>query len=193
MSSTGRGAIRVPGDYYKTPRWCVEAIVPHLPPDPLCVVDPGCGDGAIGAVVGPHYDVVTVGYELDEARAREASKSGHYTTVHCADWLGASSGRFPESGTLIIGNPPYSLAMEFVQRSRELAGPGGTVAMLLRLPWLAGQKRAAWHRANQCDVYVLPKRPSFTGKGTDSCDYAWMVWGPGHGGRWSVLEAPRAA
>lgn len=26
------------------------------------------------------------------------------------------------------------------------------------------------------DVYVLPQRPSFTGKGTDSTSYAWFVW-----------------
>jgi hypothetical protein len=23
---------------------------------------------------------------------------------------------------------------------------------------------------------------------SDACDYAWLVWGPGRGGRWSVLE-----
>ena len=25
-------------------------------------------------------------------------------------------------------------------------------------------------------LYVLSKRPSFTGKGTDSAAYAWFVW-----------------
>jgi hypothetical protein len=68
----------------------------------------------------------------------------------------------------------------------------GTAAFLLRLNWLGGQARAAWHRANPCDVYVLPRRPSFTGKGTDATEYAWMVWGTGRGGRWSVLEVEGA-
>jgi len=25
-------------------------------------------------------------------------------------------------------------------------------------------------------MFVLSKRPSFTGKGTDATDYAWFVW-----------------
>lgn len=48
--------------------------------------------------------------------------------------------------------------------------------MLLRLNFLGSQRRAAWLRAWTPDVYVLPRRPSFTGRGTDSCEYAWCVW-----------------
>jgi hypothetical protein len=35
-------------------------------------------------------------------------------------------------------------------------------------------------------------RPSFTPDGkTDSAAYAWLVWGPGRGGRWfAPMEAP---
>jgi hypothetical protein len=35
---------------------------------------------------------------------------------------------------------------------------------------------------------VLPKRPSFTGGGTDATEYAWMVWGPTRTGRLRILE-----
>ncbi len=28
---------------------------------------------------------------------------------------------------------------------------------------------------------------------TDATDYAWFVWGPGRGGRWSILTTPEAA
>ena len=31
-------------------------------------------------------------------------------------------------------------------------------------------------RAKPPDVFVLPDRPSFTGEGSDSADYAWFVW-----------------
>ncbi len=42
-----------------------------------------------------------------------------------------------------------------------------------------------------CDVFVLSRRPSFLGNGmTDSSAYAWFVWGPGRGGRWSLLKTP---
>jgi hypothetical protein len=167
MSSTGRGAIRVGNDYYRTPAWAVEAILPHLDP-PLCVLDPGCGDGAIGAIVGPHFGVLTIGIEIDERMAERARRSRdnatglrHYDTVHCADYLGGSEGRLPESGQLIIGNPPFKHAMAFVARSLELAGPLGTVCMLLRLPWMASKGRQAHHRRHPSDVFVLPVRPSF--------------------------------
>jgi hypothetical protein len=42
--------------------------------------------------------------------------------------------------------------------------------------------------ATACDVYVLSKRPSFSGNGkTDATAYAWFLFGPGRGGRWQVL------
>lgn len=31
-------------------------------------------------------------------------------------------------------------------------------------------------RSHTPDIYVLPNRPSFSGKGTDSIEYAWFVW-----------------
>lgn len=55
-------------------------------------------------------------------------------------------------------------------------GISRVTAFLLRLNWLASQKRAFWLRKNTPSVYVLPKRPSFTGKGTDATDYCWAVW-----------------
>lgn len=190
MSSTNRGAVRSESDYYRTPAWCVEAIAPHIAGEYRAVIDPGCGDGAItrGLIAagwrGPFY-----GAESNPSRAKTALTSGIYDDVQFGDFLRCGLLQDMLSGTpreaiISVGNPPYSLAMEFVQQSMGLAG---TVCMLLRLPWMAGQKRAPFHREHPSDVYVLPKRPSFTGKGTDSCDYAWFVWGPGPRGRWWVL------
>ena len=44
--------------------------------------------------------------------------------------------------------------------------------------FLGSQKRAAFMRAFPPDVYGLPRRPSFTGGGTDATEYAWLVWTP---------------
>lgn len=94
---------------------------------------------------------------------------------------------------LIISNPPYSLAEGFARRALELVRPGGTVAFLLRLGWLASRSRVGFHRDHSCDVFVLPKRPSFTGNGkSDAADYFWALWGLGRGGRWAVLECDPA-
>ena len=75
---------------------------------------------------------------------------------------------------LIFTNPPFSIAQEFIDHSLKNAD---TVFMLLRLNYLASIKRYDWW-VNQSPtaLYVLSKRPSFTGSGTDATDYAWFVW-----------------
>jgi hypothetical protein len=73
-----------------------------------------------------------------------------------------------------IGNPPFSLAQEFVLHSLKMADQ---VVFLLRLSFLESQKREGFFsKVGVPDVFVLPERPSFTGEGTDSCAYAWMRW-----------------
>jgi hypothetical protein len=63
--------------------------------------------------------------------------------------------------------------MAFVEHCLELSS---NVAMLLRLNFLASKKRNPFMREHCPNVYVLSDRPSFTGKGTDSIEYAWFVW-----------------
>lgn len=185
MSSTNRGSDRVGGDFYITPSWATAAILPHLRfgvTHPL-ILDPGCGDGAILRVCRDRWpDANLLGFDIENRGC---------------EWGFTRDALAPEPwGTtdLIIANPPFSLAAEFLERAlREASAYGADVCFLLRLAWMAGMKRAAFHRAHPSDVYVLPRRPSFTGKGTDSADYGWFVWGPERGGRWSVLDVDREA
>lgn len=175
MSVTGHGAktghVRHADDWYSTPAWATRAILGALDlPTSFCdtdtILDPCCGDGAILRVVAEVMPKVRrLGIEIDEGRATAAG-------AVCADALGPTS--WGPTSAVVLTNPPFNLAMPFVHRS--LAETSGPVVMLLRLAWLASQKRAPFMRANTPSVYVLPKRPSFTGKGTDSADYAWFVW-----------------
>ena len=220
MSSTNRGAVRQPDDYYATPIWATAAILPHLSlQGPLPVVlDPGCGDGAILRACRAAWPAaVLLGYDIEDRGCLQGV---------VRDALSPEPWDRPDC---IVANPPFSLAMEFLERSLREIAPGGEVCFLLRLAWMAGQKRAAFHRAHPSDVFVLPRRPSFTenlrwkdvqcnmliasqtsakpkqcqlefghdGKcmtiGTDSADYAWFAYGPGRGGRWSVLDAGSVA
>jgi hypothetical protein len=116
-------------------------------------------------------------------------------------------------------NPPFSHALPFVEHAVAQMRPGGRVAALLRLAFLESAERLAFHRANPADVHVLARRPSFLTKeqkkrmheealarweaegrhgprplppSTDSCAYAWFVWGLG-GGKWSVLDVAKEA
>lgn len=101
------------------------------------------------------------GLEIDAARAEEArtlfaKERRHHVTV--GDFLTG-----PQAPCdLVIGNPPFKHAMAFVLRALAITWPRrGTVAMLLRMNWLASQDRMAFHRENPADLFVLSRRPSF--------------------------------
>ncbi len=75
----------------------------------------------------------------------------------------------------IVGNPPFNEAGAHVRHALGIATVG--VGFLLRLAFLEGAKRRAfWREHPAAEVHVLVNRPSFTGGGTDSAAYAWMVW-----------------
>lgn len=173
MSATGRSNVRVEHDFYETPPECTRAILPHLPKRP--VLDPCCGDRAILRVVEAEWRMAVRGYDVDPARPADLHR----------DALGEQGWGWPE---LIITNPPYKLALPFVERALKEIVAGGTVAMLLRLPFLESVGRQAFHSKHPADVYVFAKRPSFTKDGkTDATAYAWFVWGADRGGRWEIL------
>lgn len=189
MSSTNRGRARNTLDQYETPWEAVVPLIPHIcgkPPYPSTrvILDPCCGTGAMVVRAAQVLGAEARGIEVDGARVGDAMRPA--TLV--ADALTVSW----EASDLILTNPPYVLATEFVLRGVREAARGTTVAMLLRLAFLASQARHALHASHPADVFVLSKRPSFTGGGNDSADYAWFVWGPGRGGRWAVLAPPAA-
>jgi hypothetical protein len=79
-----------------------------------------------------------------------------------------------DSVDLIITNPPFSLAQEFINHSLKHAS---CTILLLRVNFLASIKRYEWWKQiPPTALHILSKRPSFTGSGTDATDYAWFVW-----------------
>lgn len=189
MSSTNRGGQRHPDDYYATPEWATLALLPLL--GPLAgkrILEPSAGTGAIVKVLlanGARSRDVTA-CELDVERAAECK-------LLCPTWPGDFFATAPpevrEQVDLVIMNPPFSLAQEFVSRCHEHIRPGGTIAALLRLAFVCSKKRAEFRRRFPCGVYPLASRPSFTGDGkSDSADYAWMLFGTDHAGKYRTLE-----
>lgn len=83
---------------------------------------------------------------------------------------------------LIITNPPYNLAWEFLHKCFEYVRPGGLICFLLRQAFPASKTRNAWMINNIPDVYLLPQRVKYLDdeglpvKNTDSCEYAWHIW-----------------
>jgi len=141
-------------DFYPTPHWVTESILPYLTRG-IVWHEPACGDGAIVSVL----------------RASNIETTASDIRFGDADFLRDTAKR-----EAIITNPPFSLAFEFCQRAVKLAPE---VMLLLRLNFLSSQYRAAWFKQHEPDaLFVLSRRPSFTNNGkTDSTDYAWFYWG----------------
>lgn len=168
MSSTNRGAERRVDDAYMTPPWCVRRLLDVWRPRGTSgiLVEPAVGTGNIVRAIGTEpFSWLT--YDIREVAAvGEMHVTGDFLKV-------ASYGTDAEA---VITNPPYCLAEEFIRHSRSCF-PLADVVFLLRIAFLASASRLPlWRDVGTPDVYVLPNRPSFTGGGTDSADYAWFVW-----------------
>ncbi len=176
-----------PHDFFPTPHGVTKAFieVANLPDGYWC--EPAVGDGHIVQAVGPRFQWDT----FDIRHVPHPELAAYHRSPY--DFLQYGEGEVDRIYTLgwdvIITNPPFYLAEEFVRHSLKHATH---VAMLLRLAFLESRKREAFHRDHPSDVFVLSRRPSFTNNGaTDNSAYAWFVWGPGRGGRWSILQTPQ--
>lgn len=161
-------AVKRQYEVYRTPAWCVQAIAPHLIAG--SIVDPCAGDGAIQTAWPREARWTLCDIRPDCAPAMQVYDPRAHVG-NALDWIP------PESYDACVMNPPFTLALDFVQWGMLHARK---VCVLLRLNWLASRKRRDFLREHTPDVYVLSKRPSFTPDGkTDGTDYAWMIWGSG--------------
>ena len=177
MSATNRGSKRVESDFYATPLESVYALLDNY--DGIkssdFILEPSAGNGNI---IKALRDRGITGRVIEAIELREEERE---KLVELADVV--TMGDFLEVKPtytcydLIIGNPPYSLAQEFIDKSLELLAPGGKLIFLLRTNFLESKKRFAWWQDKRpSGLYVLSKRPSFTGKGTDATSYSWFIW-----------------
>lgn len=177
MSSTNRGTTRAEHDYYVTP---VSHIVRFLEafkvdcfPDsyPKTVLD-SCAGGdetrpmsypTALAQVWPKAKVVTCDIRED---SRAEYKQDYLTT------------ELSFKPKLIISNPPFSLAREFITKALQDVADDGYVVMLLRLNYFGSQQRKKfWHTHMPVYAYVHAKRMTFVQSGsTDSIEYMHCVW-----------------
>jgi hypothetical protein len=184
-----RPAGRHPDDFYATPRWATVAMLDALPGhigpwrnSPEYIIEPSCGDGAILDVLAERFPgelPSIVGFELNQQRAAEAERRGHF--VLQGDYLAGSGGEHC-SRTWVVGNPPFSLAQSFVEHTLSYLPNGARLTFLLRLAFLSSKRRRHLFATGAGFewLFVLPRRPSFTpGGGTDQYDYGWFTWRKG--------------
>lgn len=178
---------RSPRDLYETPFDLADAAIMKLRTDggfadkmPLACLDAGCGNGVWGKAVNKLIFFVH-GIDL-EPNVPE----GYYDMVTKQDFLTYA----PEHKyDLVFGNPPYSLAEEFVRHSFSMIENKGNVYFLLRLSFLEGigRCRGLYKDLPLKKVYVCSRRPSFFSSDgshhtTDTLAYAMFLWQKGYSG-----------
>lgn len=146
---------------YRTPHWCFNALTTYINWSRIDLFyEPCSGDGRI-IEWAKHYQV-------DKPPTRfidnEPQRGGY-------DFINVT---LPAEADVIISNPPYTFAEEFVEHGFNNALAS---CWLLRLGFLASQQRKKLFEKHPLTaLYVLSKRPSFDGNGTDNSEYAWFIW-----------------
>jgi hypothetical protein len=179
--------IRPADDHYATPAWVTAALLAReaflAPPDAPQVWECACGNGAMAEVIAAH------GYNV---AASNLVDYGYGDTS--VDFLKERRLRAPN----IVTNPPYALAMPFIEHALALGAD--KAALLLRLNFVEGQKRS--RRLEQLPLAaVLIVRARFgmwpggnaPEKANDpTYNHAWYVFQRGHRGAPSIgwLDRP---
>lgn len=91
---------------------------------------------------------------------------------------------FDQYYDMVITNPPFSLAIEFIEKSLRIVKPRGYVVMLLRLNFFGSEDRNHFFLSGNMPAlaYVHAKRLGFTPDGkTDSIEYVHAIWAQGRG------------
>ncbi|MBD8549025.1 hypothetical protein [Sphingomonas sp. CFBP 8760] len=143
--------------------------------------DPAAGDGRMIREImrrgnpGPHF--------VDDIREEEVTRLGDCGTVTNIGYL--SMVDLPRCDYLVT-NPPFTLAMEFVEKAKtHISGP---ICILQSIAWQATKKRSEWLRkAGLAYVLNLPRRPKWEVDTKDHVannmrDFAWFVFLPDHTG-----------
>lgn len=146
--------------------------------------EPACGQGHLSKVL------IEKGYNVIESDIVDRGRGNHlidFLNIHkCPNNLIVSDSlKFD-----IITNPPYSKALEFVEKSLELVENGSKVAMFLRLSFLEGKKRGEFFKKFPPKyVYVASGRIQCAKNGDfnllksgTAVAHAWFIWEKGFKG-----------
>ena len=173
MSATNRGIERKPYDFYATPVDVVKNFLSNYKLPEGDILEPSAGNGnIIQAIKDFGYLNNITAIELREEETDKLKEIADEVII--SDFLKL---KLDKEYSVIIGNPPYTYAKEFMDNCFEIANENTVIIMLLRTAFLESKKRFDfWQQHPLSGLYVLSKRPSFTGKGTDATSYAWFVW-----------------
>jgi hypothetical protein len=173
---------RSPRDLYITPEELAYAATTRFDFDEFphghfkCGLDAGCGTGVWGKAMHNLQFNLLEGVDIEP---NITDNIPFYQQIHNGNFLEFDSSYKYD---VIFGNPPYSLAQEFIECALNLVSEEGYVYFLLRLSFLEGIKRGRgffqYHPPKK--VYVSSRRPSFFSTNgrhtTDTLAYAMFLW-----------------
>lgn len=177
-------------DFYETPRWATELLMPKIPErlDRWSILEPCAGRGAIlDVAIEVLQPQCVAAVELHRGRFEEcAERHRHIVSVVHDDFLTMDvRAVFPglHSPRIILMNPPYTkprstIGLEFVERALEVVAPDGCVAAMLPTDFCTGVDRTdRVHSKYQSSFYPLKRRPQFGGEFSSGArPFAWFVW-----------------
>lgn len=209
MSSTNRGAVRSPNDFYVTdPKEIVRFIIEWCRTDqgaelfwtsPRKILDPAAGGLTEQVIIPQKKDkpplvflpcemsyptaIAALGHSLQPPVVHVVDtcdiRANSRAAWHC-DFLIEPDWTFQDQQyDMVITNPPFSLAIDFIKKALRVVKPGGYVVMLLRLNFFGSEDRNQFFLKGAMPelAYVHAKRLGFTPDGgTDSIEYIHAVW-----------------
>jgi hypothetical protein len=180
MSQRASGYARLDHEFYRTPRWVVDCLLPELHPWAArrgldaAIWEPAAGEGHI---VNPLREA---GFDVYASDKRSLIRGARQQ-----DFMDVAACPYPQIRG-IVTNPPYGekgeLAARFVHHALALMKPRkGLVAMLLRVDWDSASTRTGIFR--DCQAWghkiVLLRRIKWDGLehvNDPSTNHAWFIW-----------------
>lgn len=145
--------------------------------DNVVIVDSSVGTGVLLERFAKN-DYDCIGYDI---------KDRGWQGTNIQSWLEVK--KLSDTNNIIVQNPPFKLALEFVLHGLSLLKNKEFLFSLQRIQFLEGMKRYELLYGNKCKpkyVCIFSKRASCTcdvaGKGQGAMCYAWFVWQKGFKG-----------
>jgi hypothetical protein len=163
-------------DCYETPEVTTEALI-RAEQLPTTIWEPACGPGAIVRVLRAAGHIV---YSTDPVDYDSPDQD-------MAGWDFPQQTQLPIGVEMILTNPPFKLANEFVAHAISLCS---RVVMLARLAFLESERRTPILEGGKlARVHVFRKRLPMMHrlgwdgpKATSAVAYAWYCWDADHDG-----------
>lgn len=188
---------RAENDFYPTPAPLASAICRRVsqlvPAGHFDVIEPSAGMGAFVRplrVIWGLQPLIAIDITADDRILREAGADD----VHKADWVEWVKTYKIDGPTLVVGNPPFSLAKEHISAGLDYLLPGSHICFLLKQNFFGGRDRVEsfWGQGQLKHFIPIIPRPSFI-KGakssTDTNEYGLFIWEVGYAGK-ATIEFP---